>query len=433
MADPPLEIHPRDFRLLAAGQALSWLGNGFQAIALAVAVVVTGGGAGELGLVMASSVLALVMGTLFGGVWADRVQPQRVMVRSDLVRLLAVSGMAVMFGTGHLSVLVLCLLAAVSAGAGSFFTPAMTALKPMLVTVERRQSANATLGLLQTSCSVLGPAAGGVVVATFGATTGFVVDAASFFASMVTVQLIRARVERAERRGMLHEMAEGWTEIRGRDWLLWGVLAATIYHVANGVVLVLILVVAIRDLGGASAAGLIAAAEGLGGVVGAAIALRFRPRRLLRAGWLALLLMALWVLAYVWPAVLSAVVVGAVLGYAGLSFFSVAWETAIQDHVPHRLLARVASWDTLTSFVGMPIGNVLAGPLAHAFGTKQVFIGCAAVLFVASVMPLCAAGTRRLTRPAGRELDETAATAHTVPSAGFEPATHGLGNQCSIP
>jgi MFS family permease len=410
VTDDACEIHPQDFRLLAAGQALSWLGNGFQTVALAVAVVLTGGGPGDLGLVMGCSVLAMLVCTLFGGVWADRVQPQRLMVLSDLVRFAAVGGMAVMFGTGQHGLPLLCVLAAVTAGAGSFFSPAMTALKPMVAAAERLQSANATLGLLRSSCAVIGPAAGGVVVAAFGPTTGFAVNAVSFLASMATVLLIRARAERAAHRGMLDEMGEGWAQIQRRDWLLSGVLAASAYHVANGVVLVLIQVVAIRELGGASAVGLIAAAEGLGGVVGAAVAIRYRPVRMLRAGWLTLLLMPLWVLAYVWPAVLSAVVIGAVLGYAGLSFFSVAWETAIQDHVPHRVLARVASWDMLTSFVAMPVGNALAGPLAHAFGTDRVLVGCAVVLFTASVTPLLVPGTRRLTRPtAAHETPESVA------------------------
>jgi hypothetical protein len=157
-------------------------------------------------------------------------------------------------------------------------------------------------------------------------------------------------------------------------------------------------VVAVQRLGGASSVGFIAAAEGLGGVLGAAVALRWRPVRLLRAGWLTLLLMPLWALAYVWPGVLSAVLVGAAVGYAGLSYFSVAWETAIQDHVPHRLLARVASWDRLTSFIAMPLGNALAGPLAVAFGIDPVLVVCAGVLLAASCAPLLVHGTRRLTR-----------------------------------
>lgn len=108
--------------------------------------------------------------------------------------------------------------------------------------------------------------------------------------------------------------------------------------------------------------------------------------------------MTLWVLAFVWPGALPAVMAGAVIGYAGLIFFDVCWETAIQDHVPHELLARVASWDTLTSFLGMPLGSILAGPLALALGTDRVLVGCAAVLFLASLSPLLARGTRELVR-----------------------------------
>src|SRR5687767_11155613 len=137
MTTEPTVIHPGDFRLLATGQALSWMGNGFQTIALAVAVVMTGGGPGDLGTVMACSILAMLACSLFGGVWADRLQPQRVMILSDAVRFVAVSGMAVMFGTGNRSLPLLCALAAVSAGAGSFFVPAMTSLKTMVTTVER--------------------------------------------------------------------------------------------------------------------------------------------------------------------------------------------------------------------------------------------------------------------------------------------------------
>jgi MFS family permease len=388
----------RYFRLLAAGQALSWLGNGFQTVALPAAILLTGGSAGDLGYAMASSVVAMLLCTLFGGVWADRLQPQHVMVASDLVRFVSVIGMAVMFGAGHDWLPVLCALAGITSGAGAFFSPAMMSLKPVLVASEHRQKANATLSLLQTTCLVIGPAAGGATVAAFGPTIGFVVNALSYLASVVSVLFIRTRVERAARDGMLRELGAGWREIRRRDWLLVGVLAATVYHIANGVVLVLAQVVAIDHLGGPRALGFVAAAEGAGGVVGAAVALRLRPRRFLRAGWMALLLMPVWAFSYAWPGVLTAVLVGAVLGYAGLSYFSVAWETAIQDQVPHDVLARVASWDMLTSFIAMPIGNLLAGPLASSAGTGPVLATCALVLLGSGLAPLFVRGSRTLTR-----------------------------------
>lgn len=399
-----------DFRLLATGMSLSWLGNGFQTVALAVAVLVAGGGAGDLGLVMATSVVAMLACTLFGGVWADRVQPQRVMVLSDGVRFAATAAMAAMFGAGSYQLPALCALAAVSAGAGAFFEPAMTALKPMLVTVDRRQHANAVLSLLKTVCSVIGPALGGLTVAGFGATAGFAVNAASFVASLVAALLIRARAERAPRAGMLHDLGAGWREIRQRDWLLTGVLAATVYHIANGVILVLVQVVAIEQLGGARSAGFITAAEGLGGVLGATVALRWRPVRLLRAGWLTLLLMPLWALAYVWPGTLTAVLAGAMIGYAGLTFFAVAWDTALQDHIPHQVLARVSSWDLLTSFLAMPIGNVLAGPLSGAFGVDRVLVVCALVLLASGLAPLGVRSSRHLTRRAAPAAPTGAAT-----------------------
>jgi MFS family permease len=386
--------------MLAVGQALSWLGNGFQTVALAFAVVHSGGGAGELGLVMASEVIAMLVGTLFGGVWADRLQPQRVMVLSDAARCAAAIGMAVMFGIGHQSVVPLCILAGLFGAAGSFFSPAMMALKPMVVPVTQRQSGNARLSLLQTTCSVFGPAIGGVVVGVSGAPTGFAVNALSFLASVITTLLIRARVERTPRHGMMRELAEGWSEVRSRDWLFYGVLSAMVYQIANGVVLVLSTVVAVQELGGAHAVGLIAAAEGIGGVVGAGIALRLRLQRALLAGWFAILLMSLWVFSYVWPGVLVAVMAGAVMGYAGLTFFSIAWQTAMQDHIPHRLLARVVSWDMLASFVAMPIGNAMAGPLASAFGIDHVLVVCGCVIFGASLLPIFVRGTWQLTRPA---------------------------------
>ena len=135
-------------------------------------------------------------------------------------------------------------------------------------------------------------------------------------------------------------------------------------------------------------------------MIGAAVALRYKPRRLLRAGWLTLMLMPIWAFAYVWPATLVAVLVGAVIGWAGLIFFDVAWKTAIQDQVPRRALGRVASWDTLTSFIAMPIGNALAGPLSSRFGVNPVLTVCSAILLASAVSQLLIPGTRKLTRTA---------------------------------
>jgi MFS family permease len=330
------------------------------------------------------------------------------MVVSDVVRAVAVSGIAIMFGAGHRSLLLLSVLVAVMAGAGAFFYPAMSSLKPILVPPGRRQSANATLSLLQTGSTVVGPAAAGLLVAFTGPPVGFAVNAVTYVVSAVTVSRIRIEAPRPERTGMLHELRAGWTEIRRHDWLFVGVVAAGCFHVANGVVMVLVQVVAVHDLGGATAVGFISTAQGVGGVIGGLVAIRLRPHRLLLAGFLSLGLIPLWVASYAWPAALTGVMAGAVVGFAGLTFFGVAWDTALQDHVPHHLLARVASWDILTSYVGMPLGNALAGPLADHLGVKQVLLVCAVALLAAGLAPLAYRSTRELRSAASRPTDAAA-------------------------
>jgi MFS family permease len=394
----------RDFRWLATGQGLSWIGDAFQPIALSVAVIAGGGTAGELGTLMAAGVVARLLCTLVGGVWADRLPPQRLMIGADLVRAGAVGAIAIAFLAEDPPLGLLCALMALTAGAGAFFYPAMTSLKAVVVPLEQRQESNATLSVLQTGASIVGPAVGGVLVAVAGPSAGFAVNSATYVVSAVTVMLVRTTALRAPRTGFRAELAGGWTAIRERDWLLWGLSAAGIFHVANGVVLVLVQVVAVRELGGAGAVGAIATALGAGGLVGSLLALRLRQRRPLVAGYLALGLMPLWVASYVWPGVLAGVLVGGFVGYAGLMFFSVCWDTALQDAVPHGQLARVSSWDILTSFIGMPVGNALAGPLAEQLGTRPVLLGCAAVFLVAGLAPLATQGTRALNRPISSDL-----------------------------
>ena len=386
------------FRLLATGQGLSWFGDAFGPIALAVAVVAGGGGAGRLGLVLAVTMAARLACTLLAGVLADRLAPGRIMVVSDLVRAASTLGTAAYFATGQDGTALLCALAAVTGGAAAFFGPAFVSLRPLLVTVERRHAANATLNVLQNAAFIAGPAAAGVFVAWAGAPWAFAVNSASFLCSAATVAAIRVDAPRAERTGMVAELREGWREVTSRGWLLAGLLAATAYHAAFGAVTVLIDVIAVRDLGGPTALGWISAAAGLGGLLGGLLALRVHPSRPLLVGWPCVALMALYAAAFAWPGTLAVVLGAAVVAFGGLMYFSVCWDTALQDGVPHAVLARVSSWDILTSFVAIPAGNALAGPLAHAFGTGRVIVTAAVVMAAASLAPVLVRSSRDLRR-----------------------------------
>ncbi|HET7660863.1 MAG TPA: MFS transporter [Oryzihumus sp.] len=391
----PLRSAP--FRLLAAGQGLSWLGDALVTVALAVAIVQRGGTASDLGVVIGTGMATRMALMLLGGVWADRLRPQRLMVLCDVVRAATQLLLAVELAKGHPSTAALCALYVVTGAAGAFFRPSLASLQPLVVPEADRHAANAVMGLLQSGANIAGPALAGILVATAGAPVAFIANAATYVVSAVTVALVRVEATRAARRPLWHELVAGWSEVRSRDWYWKNLLGHSVWNTAWGVLAVLGPVVAIDRLGGATAVGVIGSSIGVGGVIGGFVAMAVRPRRPLLAANAGLALTGLFAAAYAWPAHhLWAVVASAVAAMLGLAFLNACWETVVQDQVPHGVLARVSSWDELTSFVGIPAGNAVAGPLAAAFGLGHTLAATAVVFVVSSFAPLLSGSVRRL-------------------------------------
>ena len=164
----PRALHEREFRLLFTGQTLSLVGDGMVSVALPFAVLDLTGSVTDLGLVLAAFTLPLVAFLLVGGVLADRFQPRRVLVASDLARFVSQGLVAVLLVSGRARIWELVVLQAVRGVALAFFQPASTALTPSTVPAGLLQEANALRGLSLAFGQVIGPAAGGFVVAGIG-------------------------------------------------------------------------------------------------------------------------------------------------------------------------------------------------------------------------------------------------------------------------
>jgi hypothetical protein len=95
------------------------------------------------------------------------------------------------------------------------------------------------------------------------------------------------------------------------------------------------------------------------------------------------------------PLPLAGVAATAVVAGFGLDLFNVYWITALQQHMPDDVLARVNSYDALGSFVLIPVGLTLVGPLSEAIGVSTT-IWCAAG--VAALMPIVALSSREVRR-----------------------------------
>src|ERR1700722_2180024 len=361
---------------MSMGSTPSSLGDALVQIALVFAILHIGGTASDIGVVAAVETVAQIAFLLAGGVWADRLRRQYVMLTADAVRGLVQATLAALLLSGHAHVWELGAGAALYGAASSFFGPASTALVPETVPNDQLQQANSLLGLPQSFFSVAGPAAGGVLIAVFGTGWLFAADAASFFVSLACLAVLRVPPRTLPAPGsFIADLAEGWHELAIRPWYWINLLAHACGNFALPAFFVLGPVIAVRSLGGASAWGAISGSWGVGAIVAGIVVLRYKPRRplvtadLLAAG-LALPLLALGLSHSV--ALITAA--NAWFGFE-LIISNTLWYTTMQTLIPDKVRARVDSYDWLISMVIMPVGYVVAGPLSSSVGFTSTLVG----------------------------------------------------------
>lgn len=396
------------FRALFAAKAVSALGDRLVPVALAFAVLDLTGSVSDLGIVLAAQVIPVVLFVLLGGVWADRLRRQRVMLASDLVRALAQGASAALLLSGTAHVWQLVVLQALYGAGEGFFSPAAQGLLPQTVTAANLQQANALLGLTDNGASILGPALAGVLVATIGPGWGLAIDAATFVLSATILGLIRieALVPAASARvtSTLAELRAGWRAFRSRSWLWIGVAYFTLFIAfAYSPFQVLGPQVARTALGGAGAWAAISTALGVGALAGGALGLRWRPRHPLRVGFSSFLIAgpALFV-ALAAHAPLAAIVAVAVIDGAAGPLFNALWFTAIQRTVPAGELSRVSSWDTLGTLVLQPVGLAVSGPIAALIGLSSTLYAAGALALLLTLAVLAVPSVRGFTLAAER-------------------------------
>jgi predicted MFS family arabinose efflux permease len=390
----------RRFRLLFTGRAVSDFGDKLVPVALAFAVLELDRSPSALGLVFAARMIPMVVLVLVGGVWADRLPRNVVMLTADGVRACTQALAAALLITGRAEVWHLMVLMAVYGAAQAFFDPASTGLVPETVSRARLQQANGLLQLSRSTANVLGPAIAGVLVATAGPGWAFAADSATFVFSAAFLALLGfGRESREVRTRFVAELVEGWREFSSRTWVWVSVTHFAFFHLlVLAPFWVLTPIVADDELGGAGAYATILSAMGVGAILGGLVALRVEPRRPLAT---AFVLILFGVPLYLALAAAAPVVLIASLAFVGsiaFNFANTLWNTVLQANIPAHALSRVSSYDWLGSLVFLPAGYMLAGPVAEAFGVSETLVVAAAwsvasTLLVLSLEPI--RGVRR--------------------------------------
>ena len=405
-------LRERNFRNLWIGRTASVVGDSLAFVALAFAVLAVNGSGTDLGLVIMSYSAPSVIFLLVGGVWADRLPRRAVMLGADVVRALAQLVLAIAVLSGNAPIPLFMLVALVSGIATAFFQPASIGLVPQVVSQERLQQGNAMLNLSQSVSQLFGPVLSGILVIAIGSGWVFAIDAISFAVSAAALWSLRMNLPPREAHGSFAgDLAAGWREVRKQRWLPPSLLAFAFVNLSFASFMVLGPATMQAEYGGAADWGLILAAFGLGGLIGGAAALRWKPSRPLIAVFVLMALNAvrLTVLAFGPP--LAAILVFVTVAAAATTLGDTIWHTTVQTNVPARSLSRVSSYDWMVSLLFFPVGAAVAGPLAEAVGTSTALFIFAAISSIPSILVLLLPAVRSITRRDGPVDDETPAEA----------------------
>jgi predicted MFS family arabinose efflux permease len=343
--------------------------------------------------VTACGYLPWIVFGLLGGAVADRVDQRRAMWMVDAVRALLVAVFAAAVALGHASILLLIALAFALTTLQTLFDNASTALLPALVDRAALGSANARL---MTGQQIAGGLMGAPVVPVLfaaGTAVPFVADAGTFLLAAALVASLRPTApERAPRPAgstLRGEIADGLRTL-WRDRPLRGLCTATaLCNIGMGA-MIATLVVLVTGWLHAGTAGYAAAttAYAVGGLTGGAVNRRIATalgplRSVLLAGLVQI--GALVVMGSVRS--LTAVVAAlAVFGFMGM-VWNVNTTTLMQQRAPADMLGRVSSAFRTLAVAGAPLGALLGGLTATAWGLNTPALLTAA-FFVLSVIAL---------------------------------------------
>lgn len=394
-------LKDRDFGWFFASRFVNVAGTSMSHIALAFAVLEVTDSASALGAVVAAHTIPMVIFLLVGGVIADRFPRRLVLQISNLSSALTQAVAAGLIITGSAEIWMLIVLEAVNGTMSAMAYPAMQGMVPQLVAKKDLQPANLLLSMSRGALTILGPSAAAVLVVGVGAGWALAIDALAWL--LAAIFLLPVRIPRRDKTGpktsAIADLVEGWTYVRSTTWLWVVVLAFMVINTMwAGGMQVLGPAYAKSSSLGVQGWGLGNSAQAIGILVMTFVLMRLTLRYPLRAGMLGVTLMGLPFIALgLWPETVPFVIAMAVAG-AGIEIFGLGWNLAMMENVPEEMQSRAWSYDMLGSYIAMPIGQLMYGPLGESFGARPVFLASGVLCVLICLATVAVPSVARLQR-----------------------------------
>lgn len=360
----------RDFLLIWFGQLVSGVGSRLTSFALGVWVYDTTGSTTEFAMVFVAMAVPVVLISPFAGALVDRWDRRWVMIVCESVSALTIGALAFSVAAGHLSMWQIYVGVGATAIANCFLQPAYAASVPLLADRERLVRLN---GLIQTGqgfALVGGPVLAGILMKYLGLDSVLWVDAATFVVGAVCLAIARIprppRVDQGEQ-NLVREARDGWRYIAERPGLL-GLLSLSaassfVFAIASIAITPLVLIVAQYDK---ALLGLQMSLACSGLLVGGLVVTLWGGARQKIHGILGFSIFSgLMIAAHGLAPSLTLLIVAGFLMFLSIPPAQSANYALWQSKVPSHLLGRCMAMLRMTGEAALPLGYLLAGPLAE--------------------------------------------------------------------
>ena len=339
---------------------------------------------------------AVVFGPVFG-VLADRFDRRAASLLINSVSVINMLLLALLTSLGSVDIVVLTLLSLMQGTLDGAHMPVRMSIVPNLVSREQLQSAIATTSISFNVSRFVGPAIAGIIIATSGVATAFLINGISYFAlitSMIIVRLNPSAVRSETRNGVWTELGEG-----ARYVLQHSAIRALLMIIAIASVFgrgALEMMPAFADaiyLRGSVGLAILTSAIGAGAVATGLVlshGTEWLNIKVIRAGVIAggVLITALGVTENFWSAVAIVALLGVILSLCG-----VGSQILIQTLVEDEVRGRVSSFWGMIAFGGTALGGLLVGWAAKTWGLQNAVVTTG--LLCAAGAALFAVQTRR--------------------------------------
>lgn len=377
-----------DFWKFWLGETISNFGNSITLFALPLLVFKLTGSAVALGVAFAMFGLPHLFFGLVIGAWADRLDRRRLMIVVDVLSAVVVASIPLAAAAGLLSIWWIYASAFALATLGIFFQAAQFAAIPSLVSRDELVTANGRIQASFSAATVVGPLAGGALLALMPVESLLYLDALTFVASAVALALIARPFNaprEASRTSIRADVGEGLRYVLRHPVLRNISLMMALINVVSVTVYAQLVLFAKQRFGVSDGElGLLFAADGAGVVLLSLLAGPLRSRWSfgnVALGALMLSGIATLALAYA-PSYVLAVALSALSSGLGI-LFNINTGSLRQAIVPNHLLGRIITIAMVLAWSAGPLGSTVGGLIVERTGDVQTVYAVIGVLVFA--------------------------------------------------